>query len=248
MFSPQGLFHSTPCPFKGSCTRPNCLFSHSQHVKEKQINIAYDDQPVAGPSNSTSAEPRQVVPAKRPAGPSSSRTTPASAEPPRKIVKTGTTTARPIALPAPSTVRHTYLQQLVALRLTSTPYTSRPSSDRGPRPQSQCCSVQSPRLHSPGTSSFSSYHPSLSYPHSMDAPFLCHILDINVCLPNLPQHRPFSNRYTTTSSSYMTPFSPSSRLSHLNMPFVKKKRSTRAPPRRLIATYDLSLRLSHPCL
>lgn len=134
MFSSLGLFHNVPCPQRNSCARPNCLFSHNPHVKEQQISVSYDEQhPVAGPSVPTpavssspaSALPRPVVPAKRPqpapsahASSKNSSGTSTPTEPPRKIVKTAFG-ARPIALPAASTVGHnTSYMSIVFVSLT----------------------------------------------------------------------------------------------------------------------------------
>ena len=78
MFATLGLFSSLPCPERSSCSRPNCLFSHSADIPPQRQLVL----PKPTPAKPTPAEPKPtLVPAKRPTAPST------PPEPPRKLQK-----------------------------------------------------------------------------------------------------------------------------------------------------------------
>ncbi|PPQ68000.1 hypothetical protein CVT26_007363 [Gymnopilus dilepis] len=78
MFATLGLFSSLPCPERPSCSRPNCLFSHSADIPPQRQLVL----PKPTPAKPTPAEPKPtLVPAKRPTAPST------PPEPPRKLQK-----------------------------------------------------------------------------------------------------------------------------------------------------------------
>ncbi|CAA7259853.1 unnamed protein product [Cyclocybe aegerita] len=110
MFSTLGLFSSVACPERASCTRPNCLFSHSQNLplpRPLGLPQVRPSQPVASsssaspPARAAANKPKDsLIPTKRPAvSPVTGAFT--SPEPPRKFQKVGSA-QRPSALPTAS--------------------------------------------------------------------------------------------------------------------------------------------------
>lgn len=102
MFSSRHLFHDVPCPLRGSCNHPFCLFSHSPTAV---FNLTQVDAV-------TTVSTTTTVPAKRHAQadvqvdpqqvPSSSRPSQSSsAERHTKLQRTGSA-SRPVAVPTAS--------------------------------------------------------------------------------------------------------------------------------------------------
>ncbi|TFK75814.1 hypothetical protein BDN72DRAFT_831251 [Pluteus cervinus] len=89
MFSSLGLFQSLPCPYKSSCTRTKCLFSHKPETQSPSYIIAVPDNPTPQQSTSSNVPAKRALPAlARPSGLSSPSTS-SSLEPPRKLQKIG---------------------------------------------------------------------------------------------------------------------------------------------------------------
>lgn len=117
MFATTGLFKNLACPERDTCTRQNCLFSHSPDAPAPRPLIKQappvPSRSSASPSTST-LPPKSppianakksnatIVPAKRPALSSPTKSTTTSAEPPRKLQKIGSI-KRPVAVPSSST-------------------------------------------------------------------------------------------------------------------------------------------------
>ena len=123
MFSALGLFQGLPCPEKGRCQRPNCLFSHSPEVKEIPVvcvpvdasesrtaatktiaSSSSSSEPSATPRAASSrnvATPPGSVPTKRPIGSPLRVPNGAPGEPPKKLQRVGTA-ARPSAVSSSS--------------------------------------------------------------------------------------------------------------------------------------------------
>ncbi|PPQ77431.1 hypothetical protein CVT25_011013 [Psilocybe cyanescens] len=142
MFATTGLFKNLACPERDTCTRQNCLFSHSPDAPAPRPLIKQappvPSRSSASPSTST-LPPKSppianakksnatIVPAKRPALSSPTKSTTTSAEPPRKLQKIGSI-KRPVAVPSSSThtesgvpvLRVNAAQSLVALPVRQT--------------------------------------------------------------------------------------------------------------------------------
>ncbi|TFL05888.1 ribonuclease H-like protein [Pterulicium gracile] len=97
MFKSKGLFSSVRCPDE-TCSRLNCLFSHSANIPRPNLNIR------VSPNKAAEAKPPNIVPAKRPSNSfavdssAASKRPVASAEPPLKLQKLGPA-KRPAAVP-----------------------------------------------------------------------------------------------------------------------------------------------------
>ncbi|KAH9482740.1 RNA exonuclease 1-like protein [Psilocybe cubensis] len=105
MFATTGLFRNLACPERDTCTRQNCLFSHSSDVPPPKplvkqatpvpTTIRSSTPSTSGISSKFSSTSDlhgsnpHVVPAKRPALASPTKMIPNIAEPPRKLQKVG---------------------------------------------------------------------------------------------------------------------------------------------------------------
>lgn len=114
MFSSLGLFQSLPCPYKSSCTRTKCLFSHKPETQAPSYIIAVPDNPTPQQSTSSNVPAKRALPAlARPSGLSSPSTS-SSVEPPRKLQKTGSS-QKPTAVPSAVQVNVRLLRLVVVL-------------------------------------------------------------------------------------------------------------------------------------
>ncbi|KDR83648.1 hypothetical protein GALMADRAFT_235962 [Galerina marginata CBS 339.88] len=127
MFANLGLFKNLACPERGTCARSNCLFSHSSDVPLPRPLIR--ETPVPSTSR-LPPDPKKVkdtvVPAKRPAVASPTKSPLTTPEPPRKLQKVGSA-QRPLAVPSAARtetgvplLRINAAQSLVALPVRQT--------------------------------------------------------------------------------------------------------------------------------
>lgn len=91
MFATLGLFKGLSCPERLNCTRANCIYSHSPDLPPPKPLVAPVPTPTSAVALGKTKESTLTVPAKRPAVASPPKQTTISAEPPRKLQKTGTT-------------------------------------------------------------------------------------------------------------------------------------------------------------
>ncbi|KAF8076496.1 ribonuclease H-like domain-containing protein [Lyophyllum atratum] len=102
MFSSLGLFHTLRCPERPQCTRPQCIFSHSEDLPPPVVlTIPVHDPKLASSSTTSTVPAKRPIPSS-PLRPGAARPTP-TGEPPRKLQKVGAL-QRPSAV---STLSHT---------------------------------------------------------------------------------------------------------------------------------------------